>query len=204
MKNSPKITAAGLRIGLITSIIVIVLLAGVGFWFFQGSLTGVATSVNSYISTAASTSEDVKQLQALKKQMDKNPIAVTRAQKIVADSQHYQYQNQIIDDITSYAKDAGFSIKGFTFTDTQPATKATVGAAAPTTAPVAPVLSGVKTTIAEIFFPETISYQAYMNFLKSIEQNLKKMEIQSISLKLNESTNQVVPDPLLIQVYIKS
>ena len=56
----------------------------------------------------------IQNLLKLKDQLEKNPVATKKAEQIVADSKSYQYQNQIINDLSIYAARANVPIQSFT------------------------------------------------------------------------------------------
>ncbi|MDB5183613.1 MAG: hypothetical protein JWO07_294 [Candidatus Saccharibacteria bacterium] len=209
MKTDLKLTAPILRIVLMTTIGLLILASSVGFWFVHNQLTEFATEVSSDNVSVASSVQDVAKLQQLKSEMDKNPVAIARAKSIVADTKLYQYQNQIIDDLTSYANAAGFPIVTFTFANNDPTSKTGATGTAPATASAtaaagaAPIPSGLKATLATISFPKDVNYSAYMHFLKSIELNLTKMEITGVSMQLDQDTGQLSPNALTIEVYTR-
>lgn len=194
-KQIQRLTATKLRLILILLMVLLVVGSAAGFWYFRQQLSAYASQVSIDNAAAASSSNDISQLQRLKAEMDNNQVAITRAQKIVADSSSYQYQAQIIDDLSSYAKAAHIQVTGFTFADgtTPSADQSTPGV--PTTP------AGLKSITAVIDIKSPVDYHNIMNFLYSIELNLTKMNITSISLTKGASANQVIVNPISIEVY---
>jgi hypothetical protein len=211
MQKLTKITAVNLRIALIVSIVFLTALGGAGFYLFHQQLVSYAVEVNTDSAKAEASSQDISKLQQLEGEIKNDQVAITRAAKIVSDSKQYQYQDQIIDDIDTYANVAGIKIAGFTF-DTAVAGTAAAAVPAPTTgtagvaAPAITAPAGVKITTATITLAQgQNSYQSVMNFLKSIEQNLTKMNLSGISLQRNTTTSggDVLPGAITIQVYTR-
>ena len=195
-----KLTAISLRNTLMATIGLLLIIGIGGFFFFQQYLASVATEVNDSNAKAAATSQDVAQLQRLKTEMADNQVAVTRAASVVGDSKSYQYQDQIINDLSSYAKAAGFQILSFTFAD--PAQGAAgAGAAAP--APATTTASGLKISTVTVTLPEGLSYATVMTFLKSIEQNLTKMEVNGVTFAVDQVSGKITTQPIVIGVYTR-
>lgn len=205
-KQVSRLSAVQLRFILILVILILTIGSAVGFWVFHQHLMSYATQVNTDNAAAASSSNDLVRLQKLQTYLENNKVAVTRAKNIVADSKYYQYQTQIINDINSYAAAAGVTITGYTFGVGDAAgTQAVATPTAPTAVPI-----GLKTTTATVAIKSPVDYQTVMNFLHSIELNLTKMNITSISLtggcetgSSNSSCkpNQVSVNPIGIEVY---
>jgi hypothetical protein len=119
----------------------------------------------------------------------------------VADSQSYQYQNQIIGDLNDYANKAGIAITSIDFVADTPAATTTPPAGTRTPTTIAP--AGVKSTSVSITLQNPVPYDNMLRFIHSIEQNLTKMQISKIGLAKGSSGNAVTSEILTIQVYIK-
>ena len=195
-----RLNAISLRNTLMATIGLLIILGVGGFFFFQKYLASVAADVNDSNAKAAATSQDVAQLQRLKTEMANNQVAVTRAANVVGDSKSYQYQDQIINDLSSYANAAGFSIPSFTFADPTKGA-ASGGAAAP--APATTTASGLKVSTVTVTLPEGLSYATVMTFLKSIEQNLTKMEVNGVTFAVDPVSGKITTQPIVIGVYTR-
>ncbi len=157
------------------------------------------TYTNSVLSASAKaqdSNDHLQELQKLQQMLEDDSIAVNRASKIVADSEQYQYQGQIIDDITSYATKAGVIISGFTFINSDDASQGN-----PQTQENLP--GGLKSTSAVIAVQNPVDYKAAMKFIHSIEDNLTKMNITSISVAASPGNNKVMLNPITIEVYMR-
>jgi hypothetical protein len=182
----------------------IVLLLGLcvgGFWFFRSQLVSYAEQVQADNAAAKSSNDDIARLQKMKKDLEDNQVAVTRAKNIVADSQQYQYQDQIINDIQAYAKSSKISITGFVFNSET--AKPTAGTSTPTAVqPATPV--GLKSISVSITVKTPVNYQSVLRFIHSLELNLTKMQLTGVSLtKVADNTTDVNINPLTVEVYTR-
>lgn len=201
-----SLDAPKLRIVLVVAIVILVGASAAIFWYFRSQLITYAEQVEKDTTAASVSSSDVNKLKALKQELQDNQVAVTRAKSIVADSQHYQYQNQIVDDINIYAKKAGIAVTSFGFTD--PAASAQggdtpAGAAAPTQeAPALP--DGLKTVSVSLTLKSPIEYQSIIKFIRYIEANLTKMQVSGVAFsKTSPGSTQVSVDPITVEVYVQ-
>lgn len=199
-KQLKSLSPTKLRITLIITIVLLILAIGAGFWFFRSGLIAYAESVSKTAAEANVSANDVQNLQKLEAELKDDQVAINRTKSIVADSESYQYQNQIIQDLSRYAKAAGVTITGYVFT--------TDGAAGGSVA--APVANnggapaGLKTTSVSITPKSPVKYTSFMQFIHSIELNLTKMQLTGITLsKSAEGYDMVSVNPLTIEVYTK-
>lgn len=199
MQQKLKFSSVSLRNILISSIVIVVIVGIGAFLFLQKYLSSIAGEVNSNNLRAAASSQDITQLQKLQTEMANNQVAVTRAASVVGESKQYQYQDQIINDLSQYAKAAGFQIQSFAFSDptlgSSPSPGASTGAA---TVPL-----GLKITTVTVTLPQNLSYVTIMKFLKSVEQNLTKMELTGVSLTMDPVSGSISLQPLTIGVYTR-
>lgn len=199
-----SLTATNLRLILIVSIFLLVILSAISFWFFRTNLVSFAQQVHSDNAAASISSSDISRLEQLKRDLEKDKVAVTRAKNIVADSKYYQYQDQIINDITAYASKAGVSITSFAFSGQsgQGAGAAdTTGAAPQQTSSNAP--PGLKTISTTVTIKSPTNYKAVMQFIHFLELNLTKMQLSGISLTKGLTAEDVMLNPITIEVYVK-
>lgn len=210
-KQMGAMSATGLRSLLILSMVLIVALSSVAFLFFRSYLETFAVQVQSDNAKASISAKDVSRLEELQQKLEDDKIAVTRARSIVADSKYYQYQDQIIADITTYAKNAGVTITSFNFDVTNESNGGRAGAAgggmmsSPLTSSTqgsAQLPSGLKATTASITIKYPVGYVNVMNFLHLIEVNLTKMQLSGISIsRLGNGKVQI--NPITIEVYTR-
>lgn len=194
-------TAQKLRLLLLVSIALLIALSAIGFWFVHKQLVGFAEQVRTTTAVANASTQDLANLQSLKTQLAEDADTVERTKNIVADSQYYAYQDQIIKDINTYANRAGVTITGYTFNT------ATAGAASQaTTTPAAAsaqTVAGLKSVSVSVAIKSPVKYSSIMNFIHAIEQNLTKMQLAGISLTKDPQTDNVTANSLNLEVYTR-
>lgn len=211
---SIHLTASSLRLVLLVSVLLVVLLQ-VGLIFLgQNLITKYGQQVAQAVSVTQSNTKTLSDLEAVNTTLRTQEKTVTKAHGVVADKDNpYAYQNQIIEDITAYAKQAGVTITGYTFADeaaapgatgaaaTAPASAATTGAAAATAAVPASV-SPITVTLA---IAPGMSYDSLYKFLQLLEGNLLRLEVQGLTLARTSAQegggNYVSLSSLTIQAY---
>lgn len=197
-----KMTATTLRLMLSVSLFVIAAIGIVGFFYAQGYLHTVAIDTSHSVVDANASQDNLQTLQKIQKTLIADQDVISRTNSIVADSQSYQYQNQIISDINTYAAKAGISITNLDFSDKGGTTPAAVTpGSVSATAPTQP--AGVKATSVTVTLKNPVSYNNLLLFIRSIEQNLTKMQISRVSLSKGTDSSTVTSDALAIEVYIK-
>lgn len=195
------LTAVKLRTILISSILLLIVLCIVGFWYFRTQLVSYSENVLLVRAAATISTDDIAKLKQLKTDLGKDVVAVTRAKNIVADGQTYKYQDQIINDVNVYAKSSGVSINGFTF-NTASTAAGTPAAGAAQAAGTAP--AGLKSVTASVDIKSPVNYQAIMKFIHALELNLTKLQLSGVSLqKSTTDPTQVTVSPLTIEVYTR-
>lgn len=211
--STPKkefLTPARLRIMLAASLLVIALaMAGI-FSVAQNILRSQAKIVSDASAQSQSSADLVQSLDTTKRQLAKNQSAIERASAVVAESKHYQYQNQIITDLTQFANNNGVTITSISFPTTSGSGTASSSTATPTTpatptSPAAggasPTPSGVKSITASIAIKSPVGYANLLNFVNAIQNNLTKMQVSSLSLTSGDGG--VSSQTLNIQVYVR-
>lgn len=189
------LTPSKLRLILLGFMLFLVILTSVLFILFRQFLIDYSLQVAEATNSATISNDEVSRLKNLDIRLKNDIVSVTRAKKIVSDSKSYQYQNQIIDDINSYATIAGIKIAGFNFSSDD-----TVSTTADPTAPIVP---GLKSTDATITIDNPVSYVSIMKFIHAIESNLTKMQVTGVSISKSEKSDDVVVNPISIRVYVK-
>lgn len=189
-----------LRAVLTGTIVLIIVTTAAIFWLFQVQLSTYAQQVNKDAAAADASANDIRNLQKLQAQLEEDEVAITRTKNIVADSRSYQYQDQIIKDLSAYAKASGVIVSGYGFgSDT-----ATSGAAANGQTAETPVAAGLKTISVSVSLKNPVDYRAFMRFIHSIELNLTKMQLTGISISPSQENKDLVTvGPLTIQVYTR-
>lgn len=203
-KQMNGLSPTNLRIILCISMAILILFSGVGFWFFKEALTSQAVGVRDAVAKATVSDNDIVNLQNLQQQLEKDSVAVKRTQNIVADSKSYQYQDQIIKDLNTYASAANITLSNYTF-NSSPTTSGTAPAPGTTATATPAAPSGLKTTSVSITIKNPVDYESVMRFIHSIEINLTKMQLTGISLAKDNGTSDTgfTINPLTLEVYIR-
>lgn len=196
-----KLTAPILRNILASSLLLGTALIGVGFYFAHGMLTDYAESVSQQIADSNASDSKILTLQKLKDELAKQKPAAERTASLIAESKSYQYQDQIISDLTTYARASGLSIAEFNFIGVTPPKSGTGAAAVPAT----PAPAGLKSTSVSVVLRTPVSYSSLLRFINAVEQNLTKMQIERISLVRSDEggVDGVGSEALLIEVYTR-
>lgn len=197
-KNSSKqLSARALRIILLATMVIIIIIGCAGFYFIQAYLYDVAVNVSHKNEDAQTSSSDIIKWDRLKDRLADEQEIVDRTAKIVAESQSYQYQDQIIEDLNAYAARAGVSITAFNFQDSSTTDAASPKDTSETTIP------GLNSTTVSVSLVTPVNYRKFLEFVHSIEQNLTKMQLASISMTQGATAEDVTVSVLDIKVYTK-
>ena len=175
----------------ILSGLIILFVAGIALasWQLQIFLSNEMAATNSLKQKAAQSNNDLAQAQLLKNNMALRTEEINRAAAVVAESKTYQYQDQIINDLTRYASTAGITILEFNFPTVSAATVNTVG---------------LKSINATITLQTPVRYDKFLIFTKLIEQNLTKMQITDLSVAPDKDIQGFVNSPSIgLEVYVK-
>lgn len=211
MKTSRRMSPVTLRI---TLAVILIALAGLGVGVFMlgyQSITDYSKETQQTAADRIKSQSKVNVLKATQAQLKEHADVVERASQLVSKSEYYVYQDQIIEDISSYATRAGVGLDSITFTDTGANAAAAATSASTTTATASGLPAGVKTTTATVNITSPTNYTNYLRFLHSLEQSLFRMSILNVGMtqvtdpaQLAIDPDSVSCDPLQIEVYIKN
>lgn len=179
MKQKLSVTSSPsiMRVALIVlSVLVIVLTVALAV-FSRSYLVEYADEVASITAESENTQATVDSLTRAKESLAEQEDAVQKAKRIVAESKQYQYQNQIINDLTAYAEEANLSISSFVFSNTD---SDAADAESQEDAAKQQQLAGLKTAQVTIGLPGQIAYKDLLNFLSLIENNATRMQVQGL------------------------
>ncbi len=189
--KSSSLSATQLRWILIGVMCLAITIGGIGVWYLNGLLAEKMAAVSDASRVAESSKTNLGRAQALKIYMENHTTDIYKAAQLVAQTTLYQYQNQIVADLTRYANAARVTITGFDFP--QDIASATVDKA-----------TGLKSFTANITLANPIPYKNYLQFLKYIEQNLMQMQITDIAIAPDAKDVNMISSTLIgIQVYVK-
>jgi hypothetical protein len=182
-----RMSAVTLRRALVTSIILLILLAGVGFYFAQGWLHTFAISVSHTVADSRSSDTSLQALNKLQKELETQQEIITKTNAIATSSTSYQTQS--VQDLTTYAGLAGITISDYAF---------------PLSAATTPAKAAVPNTQVTIKLTSPISYNNLLQFMSAIEGNLPKMQITSVNLgRIAGDSTAVKIDQLTVAVYTR-
>lgn len=214
-QSKMKISAKAMRI--ILSLVLFLLLAGVGtgFYFVYLRVDTLAQEVSAKQTEANSIDSKLIYLKGLERELALQQPNILKAKGIVSETQGYLYQNQIVSDLSRIANNAGVEIQSWTFTEqavasggeTSSGSGETVAPTAPAEgAPVAggqtqPTLNSINITIQ---LSPDVEYRSFLKFISLIERNTTRMQILSISLTGSENGAGFVNSQAMdIKVYVR-
>ena len=202
-KMTPAVT---MRIVFALSLVLILVGMGGVVYFGYTMLQGTAEEVSKIQTEAKAVDAKVQNLARLEKEMEKYKDSVAKAQQLVAETQQYQYQNQIINDLTAYANKSGVGIAGFTFASGSAGAKSNSGSSGTSgtnNSSGSNSAAGPKSMKVSVRLNEKTDYMALLRFMHLIEQNLTRMQIASVSMSKTEGTGQVNTQTLEVEVYVR-
>ena len=202
-KMTPAVT---MRIVFALSLVLILVGMGVVVYFGYTMLQGTAEEVSKVQTEAKAVDAKVQNLARLEKEMEKYKDSVAKAQQLVAETRQYQYQNQIINDLTTYASQSGVGIAGFTFASGSAGSKSSSGSSSTSgtgSSAGASTGAGPKSMKVSVRLNEKTDYMALLRFMHLIEQNLTRMQIASVSMSKTEGAGQVNTQTLDVEVYVR-
>jgi ribosomal protein L30E len=193
-----RLTASSLRIILSVSIVLMIGLSAVGFYFAQNWLRALAVDVSHTVADSSSTGDNIQSLQKLQEELTAKQSVTTKLALLSSNAQ--DWQTQVVRDLDAYSKMSGIEISGysgFTLGSTAPATVATTPAV---TTPAAAVASSNPT--ATITLKSPLSYTNLLKFMKLIENNIPKMQVANINLtRTAGGGDTITADTLTVEVY---
>ena len=195
-----KVLNASIARIILSLLLLIILSAMVGLVIFAYSfLSKTSEEVGKMQTEAIAVDAKIQSLLASKSQLDRNSDTVKKAKNIVSESKLYQYQNQIIKDLNTYADRAGIPIKAFSFQN-EPTTSAKTATSSKRT-PTSP--AGVKSTFVSIQLGDHIDYTKFLHFLSLIEKNVTRMQLSGVSISRGANNHEISIQSLEVKVYTR-
>lgn len=195
-----KVLNASIARIVLSLLLLIILSAMVGLVIFAYSfLSKTSEEVGKMQTEAIAVDAKIQSLLASKSQLDRNSDTVTKAKNIVSESKLYQYQNQIIKDLNTYADRAGIPIKAFSFQN-EPTTSAKTATSSKRT-PASP--AGVKSTFVSIQLGDHIDYTKFLHFLSLIEKNVTRMQLLGVSISRGANNHEISIQSLEVKAYTR-
>ena len=195
-----KVLNASIARIVLSLLLLIILSAMVGLVIFAYSfLSKTSEEVGKMQTEATAVDAKIQSLLASKSQLDRNSDTVKKAKNIVSESKLYQYQNQIIKDLNTYADRAGIPIKAFSFQN-EPTTSAKTAKSSKRTS-TSP--AGVKSTFVSIQLGDHIDYTKFLHFLSLIEKNVTRMQLLGVSISRGANNHEISIQSLEVKVYTR-
>jgi hypothetical protein len=181
-----NLKAVSIRNTLYVILVLVIISAIVGFYFAQDRLSELApNAVSSSPSQTATGAESVDQL---KSYISNYQTIANKTNNITASSQ--EYQSQATTDINKYAANSNITIVNIEPTKTTPSTPASI--------------AGTQMRYITVTMKNPVKYTGLMQFMKSVENNLPKMQITGIKLsRIANSNGNVNVDPIIIRLYTR-
>ena len=195
-----KVLNASIARIILSLLLLIILSAMVGLVIFAYSfLSKTSEEVGKMQTEATAVDAKIQSLLASKSQLDRNSDTVKKAKNIVSESKLYQYQNQIIQDLNTYADRAGIPIKSFSFQN-EPTTSAKTATSSKQTSSSP---AGVKSTFVSIQLGDHIDYTKFLHFLSLIEKNVTRMQLSGVSISRGANNHEISIQSLEVKVYTR-
>lgn len=192
MKNksfSLKASVFSYILGALMAIVIIG--AFVGAYYLNGFLVQKKDEVSKVENNVVANESSIGLAQALEQYIKNNRKDIDLVKKVVSDTKEYQYQDDIINDIVTYAAQTDLKLLSVTF-PTSTSSSSSKDKSAP-----------VKTMQAVIEIDKEFSYSKYINFIYKIEQNISKMKILQISIDLGKEAGSITGSSIKLEVYVK-
>ena len=195
-----KVLNASIARIILSLLLLIILSAMVGLVIFAYSfLSKTSEEVGKMQTEATAVDAKIQSLLASKSQLDRNSDTVKKAKNIVSESKLYQYQNQIIQDLNTYADRAGIPIKSFSFQNEPTVSAKTATSSKQTSTSPA----GVKSTFVSIQLGDHIDYTKFLHFLSLIEKNVTRMQLSGVSISRGANNHEISIQSLEVKVYTR-
>lgn len=192
MKNRSFSLKASIFSYILGALMAIVIIgAFVGAYYLNGFLIQKKDEVSKVENDVVANESSIGLAQALEQYIKNNRKDIDLVKKVVSDTKEYQYQDDIINDIVTYAAQTGLKLLSVTF----PASISS-SSSKDKSAPV-------KTMQAVIEIDKEFSYDKYINFIYKIEQNISKMKILQISIDLGKEAGSITGSSIKLEVYVK-
>lgn len=195
-----KVLNASIMRIIMTLLLIVILVAMIGAVTFAYSfLSKASEDVGKMQNEAVAIDSKIQNLLVLKDQLDKNSDIAKKAKNIVSESKMYQYQNQIVQDLSTYADRAGVPIRSFTFqSDSKNSAQSPAAKKKTNTGP-----AGIKNTFVSIQLGEKIDYVRFLHFLNLIEKNVTRMQLSGVAISRAPDSREVSVQEFEVKVYTR-
>lgn len=190
--RSKKLSAVVVERLLIACFVLVIGLLIADFIYFSSSLKSKAGELQEFQVSLNSINKDLKDIQDQEREITKNQSKIDKLKLLVGEIKEYQYQNQIIEDISgliravdpkngiaSYAFSGAISPGTTTSTTPAPQTgQTTTPSPSATAATTPPGLDVIDVTITI----DTINYDDYLRLIQLFENNVMRMQLKEVTL----------------------
>lgn len=186
--NKLLIKPSTLRTSMIIILILIIGLSVGGFYFTQNWLRTMAINYQNNTPQSANTPNTTQASKQLEADVSSHQAIADKAAGQIVSS---NYQSDIKSDLDKYANNTNIKISDVSLTEA-PGDKKTQA------------ISDVKSRYLKVTLINPVSYTDLLKFIKAIETNIPKMNLQGINIKSeSELTGSVTTDPLIIEVFTR-
>ncbi len=208
-----QLTAKTLQYALILALMVMFCGSAVVFYFVQKQLHTYAQETSQLNSQVLASEQNLNSLKKLQQYLKNHEDDIKLAKKVVGDSQNYQ--NDVLDEISSFAAKSGVTVLSYTFKNSStgttgsgsggaPAPSGTPQQTPPSSSATGGGISGLKENTFTVTVKSPVSYRKLLEFISRIEQNVTRMQITSVSLvKDSSNSSSVSTESFEIGVYVR-
>lgn len=204
-----KMDALTFRKVLSGAIVLLIVATGASYYLLSGLLKAKATEVNRINIDVELSSTKTASLKRLQTELDKYKDVIPRAKELVASSEDFKYQDQVIRDINTLANEAGITVTGYTFADGTASSSGGATAPAPqggaeaAPGPATGALAAKKVALT-ITMKSPIPYDSYLRFLRYIEHNVTRLQVTGINLTPDPTDKAKIINPSVgIEIFVR-
>jgi len=178
------------NLALVAALLALLFSLGFGIYLMHSQLSAYAVTVDHLKTDSEINQQSLENAQKLRRALEVNADSVDRAAEIVADTKYYEYQDQIVKDISSYAAATGITVLGFDFSTSNTAKTTNV--------------PGLNTVVVSLSLRSPVQYGSYLRFLKLIERNLTKMQVTQLDISNDLKTSGTVSSPVItVEAFVR-
>lgn len=210
MKNN--LTAAGMRLILIGTLVLLFGAAAGGFWYMHRNLQAYAAEISNLNTEAKSGESNIKILEGLGNSLKERQEIIEDARSLIASNN--DFPDRAVSDLLRIGSESRVNIASIEYTDLS-STGASAGTTAPAAAaPTSPTpgappqassetaIPGVTKKTLAVVLQSPLPYQNLLQFIERVESNELKMQISSVSIAKGQGDNVTI-QPLTVGVYVR-
>ena len=205
-----KLNAQSFRWVLASIIILAVALSSAAFYIALGSLKAFSSETTSLNQESSLADAKIDSLDAATTYIDQHPDALQQVRSITSNQEKFQYQDDIIQNISNMADSSNLTIERIVFNDTASPEVGTIEGTAQQATPgettvsdTSVVIPGFSPRTAQIELTDS-SYQDLLNFMYKVENNTLKMYIANLSLSSDSTGSRKITKPTFeLTIFVK-